>query len=110
MPSIGTSLKREGVTQGWQFIIKNATGEDPYIRRTDRGNYITWKPGQADKMRKYLNRAVSEESDYNPEGINVDVDLLPVLLPLAVQKTIGYIAIYTAAVFLLGKFWKDIKI
>jgi len=106
MASITGALKREAVTMGWSYIIKNATGEEPNIRRAEKGNYITWKPGQARKMETYLNRAMTEETDYDPDGINVDVDLAPVLFPLAVKKSLGYIVAYTALVFIIGRFSK----
>jgi len=101
--SVASALKREGVTQGWNFIIENATGEAPYIERTEVGNFITWKPGQAKKMETYLDKAMKEE-EYDPEGINVDVDLMPVLLPLLVKKTIGYVVGAVAIIFFAGQY------
>ena len=107
MSSIGTSLKREAVTQGWIFIIENATGQNPVVERSASGNSISFRPGQARLFEQYLNKAISTEPEYDPDGINVDVALMPVLMPLLIKKTIGWVVAYTALAVIAGRYiWK----
>ena len=105
MASIGTIAKREAMTQGWSLWITSATGQTPNINRHSEGVDITWKTGQAKAMENYLLDSMS--SPHNPDDLNVKVDLQPVLLPLAVKKSVAWIVIYSAALILGTKFlWK----
>lgn len=106
MSSVSTELKREGVAQAWSIWIRSATGEAPYIDRHANGVNISWKPGQAAKMEQYLSNAM-KPSEPDPDALNVNVPLTPVILPLALKKSIGYIAAYTALIAIGTKLiWK----
>jgi hypothetical protein len=104
-----TLAKREGLTQAWSLWIKSATGEAPIIQRHATGVNILWKPGQAKKMRDYLDKAMSPSTtekgpDGKPkEGVNVKVDFKTVLLPLAIKKSWLYVVGGVAGVALLTK-------
>lgn len=106
MPNIGLALKREAVAQAWSLWISTATGETPNVDRTAEGVDITWKPGQAKKMEAYLSEAM-ETGEPSPDDLNVNVPLAPVILPIALKKSIGWIALYTAIIVVGTKLvWK----
>jgi hypothetical protein len=106
MPTIATTAKREAATQAWSLWITSVTGEAPVIQRKADGVDIRWRPGQARKMENYLSQAM-QTKEKDPNDLNVSVDLAPVLIPLTIKKTIGYVAAYTAAVVILTKVvWK----
>lgn len=105
MADISTTLKREAVTQGWNLWISSATGQAPIIERHSDGVNIKWNPGQAQKMEAYLNDAMTAPS--SPDDLNVDVDLKPVLIPLMIKKSVGWVALYSAVLVFGTKFlWK----
>lgn len=106
MASISTTVKREALTQAWAAWIMSATGERPNITYYDDGVDITWKEGQARKMEEYLAAAMAEKEP-DPNAANVNVALAPVLLPLALKKSLGYIVAYSAALIIGTKLiWK----
>ena len=106
MASMGTSLKREAITQGWSLWILSATGESPFVERHDAGANIKWRPGQAKKMEQYL-LAAMKGGEPDPNDANVSVPLGPVLIPLVIKKYIGYAAAYTALLVIGTKLiWK----
>ena len=106
MPNFALAAKRELMTQGWSLWINSATGQDPNVTRYADSVAITWKAGQAEKMEAYLAKAM-KGSKHDPNDLNVGVDLGPVLLPLALKKSLGYIAAYTAFTILATKLiWK----
>ncbi len=106
MASVGTQLSREGLTQAWALWIQTATGQYPNIDRHENSVDISFKSGQASKMEAYLYDAMSSKPT-GADDLNVNVDLKPVLIPLAVKMSVGYVAGYTAAVIILTKLlWK----
>lgn len=107
MADLATTAKREAAIQGWNLWIKSVTGEFPIIQRHKNGADIKWRPGQAAKMEQYLYKAMSAPTKEDPNALNVNVPLAPVLIPLTIKKTIGYVALYTASVVILTKMiWK----
>lgn len=106
MSSVGKALKREGVVQAWTLWILNATGERPNVTRHEDSVEIDWKPGQAAKMERYLHEAMQPKPQ-SPDDLNVNVNMIPVLVPLAVKKSVGYVVLYTVLIALATKiFWK----
>jgi hypothetical protein len=97
--SVKTTLKREALTQAWIMLIHNATGKEPIVERFSNGAKISWHPGQAKLMEKYLADAMKGSDKPEPDALNVDVNLAPVLLPLAVKKSLGWIVLYTGLVY-----------
>lgn len=105
MASTSTILKRTAAAQAWALLISNATGDQPIIRPAKDGIVIEWKPGQADKFRKYLETSMSKPS--SPDDLNVTIDMKPVLLPLAVKKLSLYVLGYTTLIIIGTKIlWK----
>jgi len=106
MSSVGLSLKREAAIAGWSLWIGSVTGSPPIVNRVPDGANLTWKPGQALLMEKYLSDAMAG-GERDPNDLNVGVNLGPVLYPLLVKKTIGYLVGYTLAVAIITKLtWK----
>lgn len=99
MPSIGDKFVREAVTQGWNVMINNATGQPPIIQRGENENTIYWRPGQAKEMATYLSNAMSGES-----SIGVNIDLMPVLTRLAWKKGWPFLLGIPLFIFLAGKY------
>lgn len=105
MANFALTLKREGVAQAWNLWITSATGEAPIMERHENGIDIKWNPGQAVKMEQYLNGAMTAPS--SPDDLNVSVDLKPVLIPLVIKKTVGWLTLYSALLVFGTKFlWK----
>lgn len=84
--SLSVTLKREAAAQGYAMVIRNATGMDPIIQRTTQYTYIKWRPGQDKLMVDYLMDLTKPSSQYNPNDLNVDLELKPVLLPFLFKK------------------------
>lgn len=97
--------KREATVQGISYWINGITGEDPLVVRKSDGATIKWKPGQAKRMTNYL-LSIGKSSKGQPgvpgspgeKGLNVDLELMPVIVPFVVKKYWLYATGWTLAV------------
>ena len=66
---------------------------------------IDWQPGQAALMEQYLMKSMQKPA--SDDDINVQVNMMPVLIPIAIKKSIGYVVLYTLATAIVTKLlWK----
>jgi len=100
---------RELITAGYVTIINGVTGERPIVEKTANYNEIKWRPGQAEKMEKYLTGLMSDVvkpkiavPDRGPDKLfdmsEVKIDFKPVIKPIIIKKLLPAAVIYTALV------------
>ena len=111
MASVQLKLKREATVQGVSYLVNSITGQDPVVVRKPDGVKIKWHPGQASKLTDYLlslgkTQPLTESGVPGgtiEEGLNVDVSILPVIVPFVIKKYWLYAAGWTIVVVGLTK-------
>ena len=98
-----SSVTRELVTQTYAYIIESITGSQPVIKRESRKTFITWQPGQAEKLRTFLMAQLKEKSLTSEELATGPPSLLPfseviidtksVLMPLLIKLALPWTAL-----------------
>jgi hypothetical protein len=105
------SLKQEATILGWRLFIKNVTGKEPAIVRTDNSVDIVMDSVQLKQMQSYIGESFStnpfkKKKVETEESSGVSVNVSSVLIPLAIQKFGFYLIGISAAFYLLGRYTK----
>lgn len=91
---MGASVETVGKTTAAAIAFEKILGSMPLIRYTDTQGIISFTPQQAEAFRDYV-RAKAKATGAPPE---VKIDLIPALLPLALEKGLPIVG----GIFLLG--------
>lgn len=104
--NLGSALKREAVAQGYNLWITSTTGQAPVIKRYSDSIEIIWNEGQANVMANSI--LASMAAPKSPDDLNVNIDFMPVIIPIAIKKGIGWLTLYTTLVVVATKvLWKS---
>lgn len=112
MANLGLTLKREAVITGVSYIVEEATGETPIVERLENKTEIKWRPGQARKMTDYLldltksGKKTGKPSGKPSEGLNVDIEISPVVIPLVFKKYWPYLLGFSTTLIMIGRLTK----
>ena len=103
---------REAVTQLYVLGVQSIINEKPLVKRFEDHNLVTWKEGQAKKMEKYISSLIwkmgkpSDKAGAPSKEFSlseVQLDLKPVIFPLALKTIVPFIGVYTLGMFFLGR-------
>jgi len=101
---------REAVTQVYALGIEKITGEKPVINRLGTKTVITWQPGQANKMQKFIARTFIGTAKAAPAVPSkefslseVQVDMKPVIMPLIFKTILPFMATYTVLIWYVAR-------
>lgn len=100
MADLALIAKRQAIALGYKVWIQSVTGEFPNSKNLDNGVAITWKPGQAKKMKDSFLQSM--EAAPSPDDINVSLPWGEVLIPLIFEKYWMFMAGGAAALIGVG--------
>ena len=96
--SVLTGISVEALTLG----IKQLTGSTPSTRIENGQTIIYWEGDELTKAQNWLQQQ-TQTTPYDPNGININIEWLPVVQPMLALPVAG-LTLGALGAFLLGRF------
>ena len=93
-----TQLKAQGIGAALKLI----TGELPKIDQYPDHYTVYWSKDQQPKVSAFLDSTIDKMTADTKEVNPIQIDLLPVILPVALKRIVPYILAYSALIFFIG--------
>jgi len=98
------SLINEMIVGSIPTSFEKFTGARPSVKVTNQKTIYYWQGNELVKMRAWLADQMKAKP-YDPNGLNVDFDWMPVVQPIITPYGIGALALL-AGMFILGRLSK----